>query len=105
MQPRSPDGVADDPPFRPVGGRRTPNTPALLFLPSTVFFKQSETYCGCCLARQARDRGDCDVRRSPAWPERASFRSEKTYGHLLPDALERGRAALEAFGQQSGNAD
>jgi hypothetical protein len=22
---------------------------------------------------------------------------EKTYGHLLPDALERGRAALEAF--------
>jgi hypothetical protein len=38
---------------------------------------------------------------------------EKTYGHLLPDALERGRAALEAFdarateafGQLSGNAD
>ena len=22
---------------------------------------------------------------------------EKTYGHLLPDALNRGRAALEAF--------
>ncbi len=22
---------------------------------------------------------------------------EKTYGHLLPDALDRGRAALEAF--------
>jgi hypothetical protein len=22
---------------------------------------------------------------------------ERTYGHLLPDALERGRAALEAF--------
>jgi hypothetical protein len=22
---------------------------------------------------------------------------DKTYGHLLPDALERGRAALEAF--------
>jgi hypothetical protein len=22
---------------------------------------------------------------------------EKTYGHLLPDALERGRAALETF--------
>jgi hypothetical protein len=22
---------------------------------------------------------------------------EKTYGHLLPDAIERGRAALEAF--------
>jgi hypothetical protein len=22
---------------------------------------------------------------------------EKTYGHLLPDALERGRVALEAF--------
>jgi integrase len=38
---------------------------------------------------------------------------EKTYGHLLPDAIERGRAALEAFdarlaeafGQLSGNAD
>jgi hypothetical protein len=38
---------------------------------------------------------------------------EKTYGHLLPDALDRGRAALEAFdarsadafGQPSGNAD
>jgi hypothetical protein len=35
------------------------------------------------------------------------------YGHLLPDAIERGRAALEAFdarsyeafGQLSGNAD
>ena len=22
---------------------------------------------------------------------------EKTYGHLLPDAIDRGRAALEAF--------
>jgi hypothetical protein len=22
---------------------------------------------------------------------------EKTYGHLLPDVIERGRAALEAF--------
>jgi hypothetical protein len=22
---------------------------------------------------------------------------EKTYGHLLPDAIERGRATLEAF--------
>lgn len=38
---------------------------------------------------------------------------EKTYGHLLPDAIERGRTALEAFdarsskafGQLSGNAD
>jgi integrase len=37
---------------------------------------------------------------------------EKTYGHLLPDAIERGRGALdafdvraEAFGQLSGNAD
>jgi integrase len=38
---------------------------------------------------------------------------EKTYGHLLPDAIERGRSALEAFdarsadafGQLSGNAD
>jgi hypothetical protein len=26
---------------------------------------------------------------------------EKTYGHLLPDALERGRAALEAFDAKS----
>jgi hypothetical protein len=26
---------------------------------------------------------------------------EKTYGHLLPDALERGRQALEAFDQRS----
>jgi integrase len=26
---------------------------------------------------------------------------EKTYGHLLPDALERGRAALEAFDERS----
>jgi hypothetical protein len=25
---------------------------------------------------------------------------EKTYGHLLPDAIERGRAALEAFDQR-----
>jgi integrase len=38
---------------------------------------------------------------------------EKTYGHLLPDAIERGRTALEAFdarsneafGQLPGNAD
>jgi hypothetical protein len=38
---------------------------------------------------------------------------EQTYGQLLPDALERGRTALEAFdarvteafGQLSGNAD
>jgi len=38
---------------------------------------------------------------------------EKTYGHLLPDAIERGRAALEAFdatandafGQLSGSAN
>lgn len=26
---------------------------------------------------------------------------ERTYGHLLPDALERGRAALEAFDAKS----
>lgn len=26
---------------------------------------------------------------------------EKTYGHLLPDALKRGRAALEAFDARS----
>jgi hypothetical protein len=26
---------------------------------------------------------------------------EKTYGHLLPDALERGRVALEAFDAKS----
>lgn len=26
---------------------------------------------------------------------------EKTYGHMLPDALERGRAALEAFDSNS----
>ncbi len=26
---------------------------------------------------------------------------EKTYGHLLPDAIERGRAALEAFDARS----
>ena len=26
---------------------------------------------------------------------------EKTYGHLLPDALERGRVALEAFDKRS----
>ena len=26
---------------------------------------------------------------------------EKTYGHLLPDALERGRAALGAFDERS----
>jgi hypothetical protein len=26
---------------------------------------------------------------------------EKTYGHLLPDALERGRLALEAFDASS----
>jgi hypothetical protein len=25
----------------------------------------------------------------------------KTYGHLLPDAIERGRAALEAFDARS----
>ena|GEM_PF-6616358 len=27
---------------------------------------------------------------------------EKTYGHLLADALERGRVALEAFDAKSG---
>jgi hypothetical protein len=26
---------------------------------------------------------------------------ENTYGHLLPDALDRGRAALEAFDSRS----
>jgi hypothetical protein len=38
---------------------------------------------------------------------------ESTYGHLLPDALDRGRAALEAFdhahseafGQRMGNTE
>ena len=29
---------------------------------------------------------------------------EKTYGHLLPDALERGRGALDAFDMRSGAA-
>jgi hypothetical protein len=29
---------------------------------------------------------------------------EKTYGHLLPDAIERGRAALEAFDARSSDA-
>jgi integrase len=30
---------------------------------------------------------------------------EKTYGHLLPDALERGRAALEAFDSRTSNSE
>jgi len=29
---------------------------------------------------------------------------EATYGHLLPDALDRGRAALEAFDSASSEA-
>ena len=29
---------------------------------------------------------------------------EKTYGHMLPDALERGRAALEAFDNSAATA-
>jgi hypothetical protein len=29
---------------------------------------------------------------------------EKTYGHLLPDALERGRTALEVFDQAQNEA-
>ena len=28
---------------------------------------------------------------------------DKTYGHLLPDSLERARAALEAFGHPCGH--
>ena len=30
---------------------------------------------------------------------------ERTYGHLLPDALERGRAALEAFDRRAARAE
>lgn len=29
---------------------------------------------------------------------------EKTYGHLLPDALERGRAAMDAFHNRAAGA-